>query len=101
EIKAPATTHDSVSKQACTILYVRPGHFESIQSFSKQLDLSVLGNQPRKEELMKRSAPFCLTPQWPRIPQRLGRGCRSAPWYSRIGSRGRCRGPIERNRRYR
>src|ERR1700746_533796 len=54
-MKAPATTNDSFSKQACAILYVRPSHFESIQSFSKQLDLSVLGNQPRKEELMNGS----------------------------------------------
>jgi hypothetical protein len=32
--------------------------FASIQSFSKQLDLSVLGNQPRKEELMNGSSRF-------------------------------------------
>jgi len=57
-MKAPATTHESFSKQACTILYVSPGYFESIQSFSKQLDLSILGNQPRKEELMNGSSGF-------------------------------------------
>jgi hypothetical protein len=51
-MKAPLTTQLSCSEQARAILYVGPGNFESIQSFSKQLDLSVLGNQPRKEELM-------------------------------------------------
>ena len=45
-------------KQARAILYIRPGHFENIQSFSKQLDLSILGNQPRKEELMNGSSRF-------------------------------------------
>jgi hypothetical protein len=44
------------SKQARAILHIGPGHFEGIQSFSKQLDLSIkqldlsiLGNQTRKE----------------------------------------------------
>src|SRR6202035_5898739 len=46
------------SKQARAILYIGPGHFDSIQSFSKQLDLSILGNQPRKEELMNSSSRF-------------------------------------------
>src|SRR6202042_1939371 len=49
---------ESFSKQARAILYIGPGHFESIQSFSKQLDLSILGNQPRKEELMNSSSRF-------------------------------------------
>src|ERR1700693_4823618 len=57
-MKAPVTTQLSCSKQARAILYVGPGNFESIQSFSKQLDLSVLGNQPRKEELMNGSSRF-------------------------------------------
>src|ERR1700735_3901557 len=57
-MKAPRTPRLSCSKQARAILYVSPSHFESIQSFSKQLDLSVLGNQPRKEELMNGSSRF-------------------------------------------
>src|SRR5580704_11338362 len=57
-MKAPVTTLLPCSKQARAILYVGPGHFESIQSFSKQLDLSILGNQPRKEELMNGSSRF-------------------------------------------
>jgi hypothetical protein len=57
-MKAPVTTQLSCSKQARAILYVGPGHFEGIQRFSKQLDLSVLGNQPRKEELMNSSSRF-------------------------------------------
>jgi hypothetical protein len=46
------------SKQPRAILYIRPGHFENIQSFSKQLDLSILGNQTRKEELMNGPSRF-------------------------------------------
>ena len=38
-MKGPATTHDSFSKQACTILYVSPGYLESIQSFFKDYRL--------------------------------------------------------------
>jgi hypothetical protein len=49
---------ESFSKQARAILYIGPGHFDSIQSFPKQLDLSILGNQPRKEELMNSSSRF-------------------------------------------
>jgi hypothetical protein len=49
---------ESFSKQARAILYVGPGHFDSIQSLSEQLDLSILGNQPRKEELMNSSSRF-------------------------------------------
>src|SRR3984885_3193984 len=54
----PSRPTISFSKQARAILYIGPGHFESIQSFSKQLDLSILGNQPRKEELMNSSSRF-------------------------------------------
>src|SRR5580692_656856 len=52
----PSRPTESFSKQAHAILYIGSGHFESIQSFSKQLDLSILGNQPRKEELMNSSS---------------------------------------------
>src|ERR1700686_2160276 len=54
----PSRPTESFSKQARAILYIGPGHFDSIQSFSKQLDLSILGNQPRKEELMNSSSRF-------------------------------------------
>jgi hypothetical protein len=54
----PSRPTESFSKQARTLLYIGPGHFDSIQSFSKQLDLSILGNQPRKEELMNSSSRF-------------------------------------------
>jgi hypothetical protein len=46
------------SKQVRAILYVSLGHLQRIQSFSKQLDPSILGNQPRKEELMNGSSRF-------------------------------------------
>ena len=52
------TAQRSFSKQARAIQYISPGHFESIQSFSKQLDPSILGNQARKEELMNGSSRF-------------------------------------------
>jgi hypothetical protein len=57
-MEAPVTAQRSFSKQARAILYISPGHFESIQSFSKQLDPSILGNQARKEELMNGSSRF-------------------------------------------
>src|ERR1700688_896295 len=56
----PSRPTESFSKQARAILYIGPGHFDSIQSFSKQFDPSVLGNQPRKEELMNSSPVFVL-----------------------------------------
>ena len=57
-MKAPVTPSESFSKQARAILYIGPGHFDSIQSFFKQLDISILGNQPREEELMNSSSRF-------------------------------------------
>jgi hypothetical protein len=46
------------SKQVRTILYIRLGQFQCVQGFSKQLDLAILGDQPRKEELMNGSSRF-------------------------------------------
>src|SRR5260370_41772146 len=57
-MEAPATIRNSFSKQASAIMDSSPGHFEGIQCFSQQLDLSILGNQARKEELMNGSSRF-------------------------------------------
>jgi hypothetical protein len=54
----PQQPNESFSKQASAILDSSPGHFESIQCFSQQLDLSILGDQARKEELMNGSSRF-------------------------------------------
>ena len=54
----PSRPTESFSKQARAILYIGPGDFDSVQSFSKQLDPSILGNQARKEELMNGSSRF-------------------------------------------
>src|SRR5882724_4330928 len=52
--------HDTVSfsKQAGAIRDASPGHFETVQCFSQQLDLSILGDQAAKEELMNGSSRF-------------------------------------------
>ena len=46
------------SKQVRAILHVSLGHFQGIQSFPKQLDLSILSDQACKKELLDGSSRF-------------------------------------------
>jgi hypothetical protein len=55
-----ASPYGTLSKQAGAIRDISPGYFKTIQCFSQQLDLSILGDQAAKEELMNGSSCFAL-----------------------------------------